>query len=840
MSRLYASEFIRGFLINLNRKELNLKKTIQSLLSEVSNLKVFNLLFLLLFIFINFNIDSVKAQMYWNQAAHFAGNSASYISIPNSTSLNITGSFSIEAWINPVNTNNKGVISKGGTLLKYAIRITASRVVLITNGAPRLSSKTTSLIPVNKWTHIAATFNSSTNESKIYINGILDTSAVSGGIPTTNTDSLYVGFSGASTPFNGQLDEVRLWNRDLSESEVNKYMRTSLGNSSGVYSGLVLSMTFQRQSNITPFTSNDFSGNGNNGLPRNITAGDQSYQPYHTIVQNECIELDGIEDYLSGYEESGFFPTSEILFECWYYPRDGNMSTLFRKASGSGTAFSVSVSSVSIKVIINNMPRILHVGHITHQWTHIAVTFSTQTNIISYYQNGVHLTSLSFIPGDILPSTDSLYIGRSDVSTEFFNGFIDEMRITDEMYTDREIDFRLFNSIEASDDTQPSVNNVCYNFDGNTFDNGEDGGPVLYFRNGGSFSHPAQSVSKPQSPLMNVGSGDYHKAFYCKPNILRIPVTGTEGTIENIQKCYQDYTITDVDVFVILNHQQISDIEISIFKKNTPDSLVIFDGSTANSSDNNLALLFDDQSDSSIKTNTYSSFCSSIKPLNNMNSFFSGKIIKGEWGIRIRDKVSGNTGRLYTWGLRFNNMTEIEYNFDLVSLMQGFFNPALNVLTQDTIYAYLHETASPYNVVSSSKSYVTAAGVGNFSFGNINYLQEYYLDIRHRNTIETWGSNTLRFSENALFYRFDFTDTTVFGNNEILMNSVPPRYAMYSGDVNQDGTIDLTDGSLIDNDAFNFNSGYLPTDVNGDGIIDVSDAVFADNNGFNFVGKITP
>jgi len=58
--------------------------------------------------------------------------------------------------------------------------------------------------------------------------------------------------------------------------------------------------------------------------------------------------------------------------------------------------------------------------------------------------------------------------------------------------------------------------------------------------------------------------------------------------------------------------------------------------------------------------------------------------------------------------------------------------------------------------------------------------------------------------------------------------------------VNQDGIIDLSDGSLIDNDAFNFSSGYLPTDVNGDGIIDVSDAVYADNNGFNFVGKITP
>ncbi|MBK9331187.1 MAG: hypothetical protein IPM96_02020 [Ignavibacteria bacterium] len=72
------------------------------------------------------------------------------------------------------------------------------------------------------------------------------------------------------------------------------------------------------------------------------------------------------------------------------------------------------------------------------------------------------------------------------------------------------------------------------------------------------------------------------------------------------------------------------------------------------------------------------------------------------------------------------------------------------------------------------------------------------------------------------------------------VDDMPVRFAFYGGDVNQDGTIDLSDGSLIDNDAFNFASGYLPTDVNGDGIVDVADAVFADNNSFNFVGKITP
>ncbi|KAF5032223.1 hypothetical protein DSECCO2_619510 [anaerobic digester metagenome] len=65
-------------------------------------------------------------------------------------------------------------------------------------------------------------------------------------------------------------------------------------------------------------------------------------------------------------------------------------------------------------------------------------------------------------------------------------------------------------------------------------------------------------------------------------------------------------------------------------------------------------------------------------------------------------------------------------------------------------------------------------------------------------------------------------------------------YVIYSGDVNQDGTIDTNDISAIDNDVANFVSGYLPTDVNGDGNIDTSDITITDNNAISFTGAITP
>ncbi|MBS1516987.1 MAG: hypothetical protein JSS91_02770 [Bacteroidetes bacterium] len=116
----------------------------------------------------------------------------------------------------------------------------------------------------------------------------------------------------------------------------------------------------------------------------------------------------------------------------------------------------------------------------------------------------------------------------------------------------------------------------------------------------------------------------------------------------------------------------------------------------------------------------------------------------------------------------------------------------------------------------------------------------YYIQLNHRISIEVWSKNTVTFNNGDMYYDFYSAANKAYGDNQIRVDNSPVTYALYSGDVNQDGTIDLGDGSLIDNDATNFVSGYAATDVNGDGIVDVADAVFADNNALNFISRITP
>ena len=65
-------------------------------------------------------------------------------------------------------------------------------------------------------------------------------------------------------------------------------------------------------------------------------------------------------------------------------------------------------------------------------------------------------------------------------------------------------------------------------------------------------------------------------------------------------------------------------------------------------------------------------------------------------------------------------------------------------------------------------------------------------------------------------------------------------FAIYSGDITQDGFIDILDQSILDNDLQNFASGYVLSDLNGDSFVDIVDQSILDNNIFNFVGVISP
>ena len=199
--------------------------------------------------------------------------------------------------------------------------------------------------------------------------------------------------------------------------------------------------------------------------------------------------------------------------------------------------------------------------------------------------------------------------------------------------------------------------------------------------------------------------------------------------------------------------------------------------------------------------------------------------------------VNGNVSQL-------SNPVEITVNnigsINLSVIVEGFYSAASNKLNmKDTMTVQLRNSNSPYSLVESSIGIIDSVTLlGSFKIMNTP-TGNYYLAVRHRNSIETWSANPVSYTAgNTSNFTFIPSASQAFGSNQIQVDTSPVRYAIYSGDVNQDGTIDLTDLSLIDGSYYG--TGYIPMDVNGDGVVDISDSAIADNNSYNFVGKVTP
>jgi hypothetical protein len=174
---------------------------------------------------------------------------------------------------------------------------------------------------------------------------------------------------------------------------------------------------------------------------------------------------------------------------------------------------------------------------------------------------------------------------------------------------------------------------------------------------------------------------------------------------------------------------------------------------------------------------------------------------------------------------------------NLTAFVEGFYTPSLESMIPDTMQVLLR-SGTNFARVDSAKAVLGANGTGTFLFrGSSSVDSSYYLVLQHRNSIETWSAAAQTFPSGERTYSFASSAAQAFGSNLVQKGSV---FCVYGGDVNLDGIVDFTDLVAIDNDQFNFVSGYVPTDITGDDFVDFSDLTICDNNQFNFISVITP
>ena len=164
-------------------------------------------------------------------ALRFNGANA-WVTVNDSTSLNLLTGLTLEAWVYPklLTHGGKAIIIKekyGGEVYSLYASEDVNRPTSYFNDGNYQGVAGLNSLPLNQWTHLVATYDG--RYQRLYLNGKEVANSKQNGLIQQSTNVLRIGGNSLwSEYFQGYIDEVRIYNRALTRAEVNYNMATAI------------------------------------------------------------------------------------------------------------------------------------------------------------------------------------------------------------------------------------------------------------------------------------------------------------------------------------------------------------------------------------------------------------------------------------------------------------------------------------------------------------------------------------------------------------------------------------------------------------------------------------
>ncbi|MFA7309454.1 MAG: LamG domain-containing protein, partial [Candidatus Paceibacterota bacterium] len=390
------------------------------------------------------------------QALKFNG-TTSYVA--SGTNLGLSGDFSgtISAWVKRTSGSGFRSVFVAGSAVSmesFGLGINSNSDgdfnIQFNGGHARYSAG--SLVPLNTWTYLAVTKTPGPIEttSHLYINGV-EVAQAGGqtGTPNFVANLAYIGtWTNLSSYFPGSIDDVRVYNRALSTTEIAQLYNTGSTNVAhsnatpgiGLNSGLVGHWTFDGPNiNWKTGTIVDSSGQGNNGTP--VSLGTTTSPTIGKIGQalkfNGSTYIDTLDDAAAnGTGPLHFADTDTFSLSLWYKGTDTEQNgsfgkTLLGRSSGDIYAnFILRSGKVGYlhynNAWLNNIESTTNVAD--GRWHHVTyVNHSNETGDL-YVDGAAEITgSSSSISAAAYKFTISSFM--FGYSAKYTSGTVDDVRI---------------------------------------------------------------------------------------------------------------------------------------------------------------------------------------------------------------------------------------------------------------------------------------------------------------------------------------------------------------------------------------------------------------------------
>jgi hypothetical protein len=374
-----------------------------------------------------------------NSAYSFVGNGTTFISIPDSPSLDITNSVTVTAWIRSTGGGyaQPRIVSKKVYQLLLSDTSASPKVIFALDGFPANVVSPSVSLSQNNWLFLAGTYDGLA--LRVYTNGGLAAQLSATGSMAVNNEPVGIGenLDDNSDFVNGEIDDVRIYNRALTSTELQQLYAFEATSQGQLTDGLVAYYPFNGN-------ANDASGNNNNG-----NAGTAQLAPDRFGTPNAAYFFNGTNSFIT-FTKPPTTNVDNISMFCWLNPAvlpqwgialklgysDGNLPCNgYGLGIGSGvtehssTLFSENacIKWVSSGVVFGATGRWDHVGFIRQNGTDY---FYLDGNLVASQQVATPAAPTAFCIGTLL---------GSDQLNAVFNGSIDDVRVYERALSSDEV-----------------------------------------------------------------------------------------------------------------------------------------------------------------------------------------------------------------------------------------------------------------------------------------------------------------------------------------------------------------------------------------------------------------